>query len=85
LVAAEELRDFFSKNTDRFRVFHPEALYRRRGGAGGSTGPPHHVAARARGACHHMVSLPSGPLRLSFGPRPSFGKNRSFGFCFIQF
>jgi hypothetical protein len=28
---------------------------------------------------------PLAPLRLSFGLRPSFGKNRSFGFCFVQF
>jgi hypothetical protein len=34
-VVAAELQDFFSKNTDRFRVFCPEALYRRRGGARG--------------------------------------------------
>jgi hypothetical protein len=31
------------------------------------------------------VWLPSGPPRLSFGLRPSSGKNRSFGFCFVQF
>jgi hypothetical protein len=28
---------------------------------------------------------PLAPLRLSFGPRPSSGKNRSFGLCFVQF
>jgi hypothetical protein len=28
---------------------------------------------------------PLAPLRLSFGPLPSSGKNRSFGGCFIQF
>jgi hypothetical protein len=28
---------------------------------------------------------PLAPLRLSFGLRPASGKNRSFGFCFIQF
>jgi hypothetical protein len=60
-VATAELQDFFSKNTDRFRVFHPEALYRRRGVVRSGPGPPHHVAVRARGARHPMVSLPSGP------------------------
>jgi hypothetical protein len=49
LAAAAELQNSFSKIADRFRVFRPEALYRRRGGARGSTGPPHHVAAWARG------------------------------------
>jgi hypothetical protein len=28
---------------------------------------------------------PLTPLRLSFGLRPSSGKNRRFGFCFVQF
>jgi hypothetical protein len=48
-VAVAELQDFFSKNTDRFRVFRQMALYRRRGGVRGGPGPPHHVAVRARG------------------------------------
>jgi hypothetical protein len=30
-------------------------------------------------------ACPLAPLRLSFGPRPSFEKNRSFGFYFVQF
>jgi hypothetical protein len=28
---------------------------------------------------------PPAPLRLSFGLRLAFGKNRRFGFCFVQF
>jgi hypothetical protein len=32
-----------------------------------------------------MVRLPSGPLRLSFGPRPSSGKSRSLSLHFVQF
>jgi hypothetical protein len=28
---------------------------------------------------------PLAPLRLSFGPRPLSGKNRSSGTCFVQF
>jgi hypothetical protein len=60
-VAAAELQNSFSKNTDRFWIFRPEALYRRRGGVRGSTRPPHHGAVRARGARHPMVSLPSSP------------------------
>jgi hypothetical protein len=31
-VAAAELQNSFLKNTDRFRVFRREALYRRKGG-----------------------------------------------------
>jgi hypothetical protein len=47
-VVAAELQDFFLKNTDFFRVFCPEALYRRRGVVRSGPGPPHHVAAWAR-------------------------------------
>jgi hypothetical protein len=59
-VAVAELQNSFSKITDRSRVFRPEALYRRKDGVRGGTGPPHHRAARARGARHPMVRLPSG-------------------------
>jgi hypothetical protein len=48
-VTAAELRDFFWKIADCFRVFRQKALYRRRGGVRGRPGPPHHMAARARG------------------------------------
>jgi hypothetical protein len=84
-VAAAELQNSFSKNTDWFRVFRQMALYRQRGGVRGGPGPPHHRATRAKGVRHPMVRLPSGPLRLSFGPCPSSGKNRSFGLRFVQF
>jgi hypothetical protein len=49
-VAKVELQNSFSKNTDPFRVFCPEALYRQRGGVRGGQGPPHHRATWARGA-----------------------------------
>jgi hypothetical protein len=61
------------------------ALYRRRGGVRGGPGPPHPTAARARGRVTLGCVCPLAPLRLSFGPRPSSGKNRSFGLCFVQF
>jgi hypothetical protein len=48
-VAAAELRDFFWKIADRFRVFHWEALYRWRGGVKGPPGGPHHRVACPRG------------------------------------
>jgi hypothetical protein len=50
-------------------------------GPGGLT--PGGVAKR--GVRHPLVWWPSGLLRLSFGLRPSSGKNRRFGFCFVQF
>jgi hypothetical protein len=43
------------------------------------------IRRATRGAHHTRVCLPSPPLRLSLGPRPSSGKNRSFGFYFVQF
>jgi hypothetical protein len=46
-------------------------------GQGHLTIGPHGPGGRA--------TCPLAPLRLPFGPRPSFGKNRSFGFCFVQF
>jgi hypothetical protein len=41
-VAAAELQNSLWKFADCFRVFHREALYRRRGGVRGLPGPPHH-------------------------------------------
>jgi hypothetical protein len=38
---AAELRNCSGKIVDSFRVFRPEALYRRRGGVRGLPGPPH--------------------------------------------
>jgi hypothetical protein len=49
LVAAAEMQYFFSKNTDQFRVFYRESLYRRRGIIRSGPGPPHHMAAWPRG------------------------------------
>jgi hypothetical protein len=38
-----------------------------------------------RGRAILGCGFPLAPLRLSFGLRPSSGKNRSFGLCFVQF
>jgi hypothetical protein len=87
-AAAAELRNSFWKFADCFRVFRPEASYRRRGVVRSGSGPPHHRWARPGPRPRPlMVRLPSDPppLRLSFGPRPSSGKNRSFGCRFVQF
>jgi hypothetical protein len=71
------------KNADFFRVFHWEALYRRRGivrsGPGGLT-----IGGRGQGLerAPWWWGCPLAPLWLPFGPRPSSEKNRSFGLCF---
>jgi hypothetical protein len=48
-VAAAELQNSFSKITDPFRVFHPEAFYRKKGIVRGGPGWSHHQGARPRG------------------------------------
>jgi hypothetical protein len=63
-----------------------EALNRRRGGVRGPPGKPHQPLAQLGGGCATpWCGGPLAPLRLSFGLRPSSGKNRSFSFCFVQF
>jgi hypothetical protein len=81
---AAALQNFNGKNANRFRVFRRMALYRRRGVRGGP-GPPHPMAARARGRTNLGCGCPLAPLRLPFGPRPSSRQNRSFGLRFVQF
>jgi hypothetical protein len=64
-VAAAELQNSFWKIADSFRVFRPEALYRRRGGVRSGPRPPHTMPARARGRPReHRV-------RAAYGPSPS--------------
>jgi hypothetical protein len=48
----------------------------------GASPPP---GAARRGRATPWWACPLAPLRLSFGPRPSSGKNRSFGLRFVQF
>jgi hypothetical protein len=69
-----------------FRVFSPRRIYRRKGGIRRWARWPHHLVARARGRPRHpMVRLPAGPpLSLLWTPS-RIGKNRNFGFCFVQF
>jgi hypothetical protein len=43
---AAVLRNCSGKNADYFRVFRPEASYRRKGGIRGGPGRPHHRWAR---------------------------------------
>jgi hypothetical protein len=63
-----------------------EALNRRRGGVRGRPGVPHHPLAWSGGG--HATPWSGGslaPLRLSFGLRLMYGKNRRFGLRFVQF
>jgi hypothetical protein len=85
-AVAVELRNSSGKFADCFRVFHQEASYRQRGVIRSGPGAPHHRWVRPRPGPHPLMErLPSGPLRLSLGPRPSSGKNRSLGGRFVQF
>jgi hypothetical protein len=80
------LRNCSGKNTDCLGVFHPKASYRRKGGVRGGPGQPHNRWVRpGPGPRTLVVRVPSGPLRLSFGPHPSSGQNRSFGIRFVRF
>jgi hypothetical protein len=67
---AAALRNCSGKNADSPRVFHPEALYRRRGVVRGGARWPHTRAAWARARPHRPgVWAPRGspptPLRIS--------------------
>jgi hypothetical protein len=59
------------------------------GGEAAPGGYQGHLTTRGRGQGVARATLwcgyPLAPLRLSFGLRPSSGKNRSFCFCFVQF
>jgi hypothetical protein len=81
-----ELRNSSRNFADCFRVFATEALNRQRGGVRGGTRRPHHGwAPPGAGPRLMVVSLASAPPWLSFGPRPSSGKNGSLGLRFVQF
>jgi hypothetical protein len=65
-----EMRNSSGNFVDSFRVFCPEALYRRRGGVRSGPRPPHTMLVRARGRPHeHRVRAACGPspspLRIS--------------------
>jgi hypothetical protein len=69
-----------------FRFFPSGGLYRRRGGARGGLGGPHHRAAWARGRPHPWwCGHPVAPLRLLFGLLEASLNIWMFGFCFVQF
>jgi hypothetical protein len=85
-VAAAELQDSFSKIADLFRVFHPEAFYRQKGSVRGGASWPHHGAAWPGARPRPPVLSPApGPPPSHLWSSRSFGKNRRFGFFFVQF
>jgi hypothetical protein len=78
---------YVSWKIDRvLRFSSPRRIYRRKGGIRRWARRPHHLVAWARGRPRHpMVRLaPGSPLSLLWTPS-RVGKNRNFGFCFIQF
>jgi hypothetical protein len=76
------LQNFSGKNTDSFRVFTMEALYRRRGNVRGQPGASHHRVARPGVHPHHHLvwSPPGPPSTLLWTPSRAGGKIGTSGF-----
>jgi hypothetical protein len=78
---------YVSWKIDRlFGFSSPRRIYRRKGSVRRWARWPYHLVAWARGWLRHPM------VRLAPGPPPSLlwtpslvGKNRNFGFCFVQF
>jgi hypothetical protein len=74
------------KSDPSFRFFPSRGFYRRKGSVRGWATWPHHVVARpGAGPRNHMVILAPGPPPSHLRSSRSFGKNRRFIFCFVQF
>jgi hypothetical protein len=72
-AAAAELKNCSGNFTDSSRVFHPEALYRRRGVVRGQPrAPDTRVARPGPGPCHLCVRVASGPPPALFRSLGSF-------------
>jgi hypothetical protein len=72
-MAAAELQNCSRNFADSFRVFCPEALYRRRGIVRGQPGAPHTRMARpGPGPRHLCVRAASGPPPALFRSLGSF-------------
>jgi hypothetical protein len=68
------------------RVFPSRGIYRRKGSVRRWARWPHHLVVWARGWLRHpMVWLAPGPPPSLLWTPSLVGKNRNFGFCFIQF
>jgi hypothetical protein len=76
----------FVENSSGLRFSSPRRLYRRKGGVRRWARWPHHLVAWARGWPRHpMVWLAPGPLPSVLWAPSRVGKNRNFGFYFVQF
>jgi hypothetical protein len=73
------------KSDPSFRFFQLRGIYRRKGVRRWARWPHHVVARPGAGPRQPMVWLASGPPSSHLRSSQSFGKNRRFGFCFVQF
>jgi hypothetical protein len=74
------------KSGSSLRFFPSRGFYRRKGSVRRWTRWSHHMVVRLGARpCHPKVSLAPGPPPFHLRSSRSFGKNRSFGFCFVQF
>jgi hypothetical protein len=78
---------YVSWKIDRvLRVFPSSGIYRRKGGVRRWARWPHHLVARpGAGLRHPMVWAAPSPPPSQLWTSSCFGKNRNFGFCFVQF
>jgi hypothetical protein len=78
---------YVSWKIDRvFRVFPLRGIYRQKGGIKRWARWPHHLVAQlGAGPCHPMVWAAPGPPPSQLWTPSRIGKNRNFGFCFLQF
>jgi hypothetical protein len=80
---AAALRNCFWKIANSFRVFRPEASYRRRGVVRGQPGAPHtRVARPGPGPRHLCVRAASGPPPALFRSSGSFWGKLDFWLLF---
>jgi hypothetical protein len=82
----DALQYVFWKINRVLRVFPSRRIYRRMGSVRRWTRWPHHLVAWAR--CwprHPMVWLAPGSPPSLIWTQSRIGKNRNFGFCFVQF
>jgi hypothetical protein len=76
----------FLENWSGLRVFSWRRIYRQKGSVRRWARWPHHLVAWARGRLRHpMVRLPADPPPSLLWTPSRVGKNRNFGFCFVQF
>jgi hypothetical protein len=80
------LQYVFLKIDRGLRVFSPRIIYRRKGSIRWWARLPHHLVARSGARPRHpMVWLALGSPPSLLWTSSHVGKNRNFGFCFVQF